>query len=544
MANQEQLLQLKAGIEQWNAWRAENLTVAIDLSKADLSEVNLHRCNLAKVNLNGANLSEADLSKADLRGAELHDVDLSRANLRDMLIDDTSQLDLSWRLIHSYINGAYAWTDQTVDEDTLRGADFRGVSFRAADLRKASLRETIFRGVDLRNADLQEANLSNADLREANLSNADLSDSNLQDADLRGANLKRANLSRANLLRAKLLEADVYAGVFTGACLQDWHINCSTKLVKAEADYIYLAFEKGHFSDRRPHSGNFKSGEFEALFQQVIDTIDLIFVDGIDWTAFFTSFKSLRQKYDNADLTIQAIEQKSGGSFLVRLEVSQAVDKNTIEKFLKAEYEQQLQLIETRYQVQLQLKDAELKSHKRESANMLEITKLLANKPITVEANAVADSKSLNQTNYGGTNFQNDISGGEVNQAETINVDRSNITNNMEGASIGNFANQMSDNASQTYSIAQGKSLAEAAQEIQALLDQLSQTYPSETMLQKAKLADAAATQAKANPTLRQRLLSAVDAGTIGAIEELLSHPVATFFIAAVKDWEQTHPNA
>ena len=85
-------------------------------------------------------------------------------------------------------------------------------------------------------------------------------------------------------------------------------------------------------------------------------------------------------------------------------------DKAAIEQSAKAGYEQQLQLIEARYQAQLQAKDAEIESHKRESANMLEITRLLASKPINVDAS----DRSSRQTNYGGTNFQNDISSGEV----------------------------------------------------------------------------------------------------------------------------------
>ena len=130
--------------------------------------------------------------------------------------------------------------------------------------------------------------------------------------------------------------------------------------------------------------------------------------------------------------------------------------------------------------------------------------------------------KSSNQANYGGANFQNDIS----------------------GANIGNFVNQMSAKASQSYnSVVSGVTIPEGTQEIQILLDELSQSYPSETILQKAQFADVAAAQAKADPTLKQRILSAIGAGTLAAIEETLTHPASAFFLEAVKDWQETQPS-
>ncbi len=368
-------------------------------------------------------------------------------------------------------------------------------------------------------------NLQGINLQEADLTNANLTSSDLTDANMKDAILKQTNLTEVKALRAQFCRANL-----TSACIEAWNIDSTTQLEDVVCEHIYLLNNQ---QNRVPRSGSFSPDEFSKLFEKAFDTIDLIFTDGIDWQAFFTSFQELRQQYNDSEINVQAIEKKSSASFIVRLEVSGEVDKSAIEQAAKAGYEQQLTLVEANYHKQLQLKDDVIDFHKNRGTDFLAIIKDLS-----------SQKSQFVQNNYGGINFQYDISGGEVNQAETINVDRNNITNNLEGATIGNFANQMSDNASQTYNAALDKSLAEAAQEIQALLDQLSQTYPSETMLQKAQFADAAATQAKANPTLRQRLLSAVDAGTIGAIEELLSHPVATFFIAAVKDWEETNPNA
>jgi hypothetical protein len=42
--------------------------------------------------------------------------------------------------------------------------------------------------------------------------------------------------------------------------------------------------------ERRPSSGEFGPDEFTKLFQEAIDTVDLIFREGVDWRAFIYSF--------------------------------------------------------------------------------------------------------------------------------------------------------------------------------------------------------------------------------------------------------------
>ena len=59
MANPEQLDILKEGVEAWNAWRAENEGVKVDLSGADLIEADLNGADLQGADLNGAHLTEA-----------------------------------------------------------------------------------------------------------------------------------------------------------------------------------------------------------------------------------------------------------------------------------------------------------------------------------------------------------------------------------------------------------------------------------------------------------------------------------------------------
>lgn len=81
------------------------------------------------------------------------------------------------------------------------------------------------------------------------------------------------------------------------------------------------------------------------------------------------------------------------------------------------------------------------------------------------------------------------------------------------------------------------KSLVDAAQEIQELLENLSQTYSQESEFPKEILAAEAIAQVEHNPPLKQRILDAVKSANLESLENLVDHPAASIFIAAVKGW-------
>ena len=87
---------------------------------------------------------------------------------------------------------------------------------------------------------------------------------------------------------------------------------------------------------------------------------------------------------------------------------------------------------------------------------------------------------------------------------------------------------------------AQQRNLAEAAAEIQQLLEQLEKSYPTNTTMGKMQIATEAISQIDSNPTLAGRILSALKAGGISAFEQLLNHPSASFVIGALADWQET----
>lgn len=121
---------------------------------------------------------------------------------------------------------------------------------------------------------------------------------------------------------------------------------------------------------------------------------------------------------------------------------------------------------------------------------------------------------------------------GEINMTgdRTIHMGEGNYNERIEGDYIqGNY-----------YAAADKQNLTEAAAEIQALLEQLEKSYPTNTTTGKMALATEAIAQIENNPTLTSRILSALKVGSVKAFEQFLSHPAASFVIGALEDWEKS----
>jgi signal recognition particle subunit SEC65 len=83
------------------------------------------------------------------------------------------------------------------------------------------------------------------------------------------------------------------------------------------------------------------------------------------------------------------------------------------------------------------------------------------------------------------------------------------------------------------------KNLAEAAAEIQQLLEQLEKSYPTNTTFEKMTAASEAIKRIESNPELHQKIISALKAGSTQALSQFLNHPLASFIIAAFEDWQK-----
>ena len=486
MADPEQLSIIRQGTETWNKWRKQNPDIKINLSGANLSEAHLSNTNLSKANLSGAYLSEAhlpganlykaDLYKANLSKADLSKADLSKANLSKA---DLSKADLNFanlsraklsraKLLGAFLSGAKL-SRAFLSEANLYKANLPGANLSKANLYKANLSEAFLSGANLYKADLSEAflykaNLYKADLSEAfpyktDLSEADLHKANLSGADLLYTNLSKADLSEANLSGADLLATQALDTNFdnanlTGACIENWNISNETNLNNVSCDYIFLKgewnnkTEKYDFSERRPShpNKNFQPGEFTTLSQKALETIDLIFLDGIDWTTFLTTFQKLQIEDNSSELSIQAIEKKQDGTFVIRVNTPTNTNKETIKTSFWSKYQPLLEAKNEKIKLLSQKTEfysQQIQFIRQDNTRLLEIIKTMTEK----------EASKINMT------FNIPITGTDRNIEDNQNI----------------------------YTSEQKLTLAEAVAEIQKLLKQLEQTNPTATK-EEAKL--------------------------------------------------------
>ena len=141
----------------------------------------------------------------------------------------------------------------------------------------------------------------------------------------------------------------------------------------------------------------------------------------------------------------------------------------------------------------------------------------IANKEVKAENYQTEENTMSNSQN-------NDFSGANI---EGIG----NIGENI-GTAIGNQTNYTSN-----------QNLAEAAAEIQQLLERLSQAYPTETLSQQALVAEKAINQIENDPTLKERVVSAIKGMGVEALMEAIDHPVANVLRAGIEAFKEPSGN-
>ena len=90
-----------------------------------------------------------------------------------------------------------------------------------------------------------------------------------------------------------------------------------------------------------------------------------------------------------------------------------------------------------------------------------------------------------------------------------------------------------------TINEAQQRNLAEAAAEIQSLLEQLSKTYPTTTSREKNIVVGEAVDRIENNPTLKAKVINALKAGSTEAFKEAIDHPLINILVATIEGWQQ-----
>ncbi len=84
---------------------------------------------------------------------------------------------------------------------------------------------------------------------------------------------------------------------------------------------------------------------------------------------------------------------------------------------------------------------------------------------------------------------------------------------------------------------AEQQNLAQAAAEIQRLLEQLENSYSTETTAGKMQLATEAITQIENNSTQKAKVIRSLKAGSVSSFEQFLNHPAASFVIATLEEF-------
>ncbi|MGB3536046.1 MAG: pentapeptide repeat-containing protein [Microcoleaceae cyanobacterium] len=305
-------------------------------------------------------------------------------------------------------------TDACFDNSHLPHTDFRyailkHTSFRnVTGLELSLLKGTILEKPIVRELLINPSSGCSQDFTEADLRGAFLKGANLKDAILVGANLNGADLSHANLEGANLKEANCVGTNFTGArltgtCLDAWNIDSTTLLENVDCQYVFL-LEKPNAKgsrERRPHDPDavFKPGDFEKLYRQIMNTVEILLRNGISTDAFSQAFRQLIGEHPEIDHhSIQSIE-KRGEDVLVKIKVPEETDKGQIERQFVEVYEARLEAAK-----QTALLEAEV----RHNQDITAITLAALSSHATV--NFINDVKSESQA----MNNNQDINTGDV----------------------------------------------------------------------------------------------------------------------------------
>ena len=411
----------------------------------------------------------------------------------------------------------------------LTDADFTGATLKSTDLREATITRTCWRktikldrarpGTSylkdknvrqlLINGEGQDKNFDRLDLRGINLKGANLQDASFSGTDLNRANLQDANLSRAKLVQTLLEGADLTKATLTGACIEDWVISNTTKLIEIKCDEIFLKLstKNPQYTKRRPadQERNFQPGEFAKLAQKIPNTVDLIFKDGIDWQTFRKTFQDLRVESDTGELpVIQTIENKGDGAFVIRVKVPEEVDEAEYERKFWAKYNPMLEAKDEKIKLlseQTEFYNKQIELIRKDNTRLMGVVETMADKE-TIRID------KIDRRDQRGAKFN--VGGNYVERSDSVSSQQS-------------YANQNNYEEGD-------KNLAEAAAEIQQLLQQLEKTNPTATEAQQEAFVSAGIT-----PTKKERLVNALKEGGQGAIEEFLDNPYLNVAIIIIE---------
>ncbi|MHC5854304.1 CHAT domain-containing protein [Nostoc sp.] len=149
-----------------------------------------------------------------------------------------------------------------------------------------------------------------------------------------------------------------------------------------------------------------------------------------------------------------------------------------------------------------------------------------------IDLNGIPESftPKIKIRNNSKTLFSNKQSKSNMTGNRNIHIGSGNYNERIEGDYIqGNY-----------YAALEQQNLAEAATEIQKLLEQLDKSYSTDTTLGKMQVAAETIKAIENNPMIAERVTSALKAGGVQPLAKRLNHPAASFVIGALEDWQKT----
>ncbi|NES63814.1 MAG: pentapeptide repeat-containing protein [Okeania sp. SIO2D1] len=480
--------------------------------KGDERNAWIRQIALEFATIGGTSFYHADLTDADFTNAALKNTDFREATITRTCWKNTIKLDC-----------------------ILPGETY---------LKDAKVRELVRTGQG------QNINLNSFNLQEINLKGADLTNASFIQANLNSANLQGANLSRAKLVGTRLDQADLTGATLTGAVLEDWGITTRTKLDGIKCDYVYMRLPQNmgrpdflklppeESSDERvrrkpvDEDKYFEEGEFVEFIKPLVNTLDLYHNQGVDPRIAAYSFEKLQRDHPEAEIKMRSMEIRgeNNDKLLIRAETTSEADHSVLDKEYFNTYNELKALSPEQLRAVLAQREKDIQWFKG-------VLSAAVNRPgVNIE----------NYSNQGSTNMSE--SSGEQIHAHEIHgvvgdVGEIGAVGNTGGnyGVVGNKAD-IKDSAKVAGTIyeSQEQNLAQAAKDIQELLAQLDETYPSDTTMDRMKIATEVITQIDNNPTKAQRILSAIKSGGVAAVEQLLNHPASSFVIAALEDWQKT----
>lgn len=363
----------------------------------------------------------------DIRGTLLTiAIAISIVQFTQRLAQQTLAGDPRHQLIRAFVVAVVAVRGTRFQEANLTQVDFAAAQLRYADLRAARVDYGRWAGAqglalvhwgncpmahpalqqllvwrDLK----QQSDLSGLNLAAIDLSYLYLRGVNLKGANLIGTNLQGSDLSHANLSLVQGLGANFRQAILTGACVEGWVIDSNTCLADVDCDYVYrLEHPKLGTDDREryPSSGVFEPGDFTKLFQVVLNTVEMIFRNGIDREAIAQTLEAVKATYDDR-IKLRGIEDKGDGFFKLSLGVPEGLDKATLHQEFKSLYQAHLKHIEDRYQAHLVTAQQQVDHYQKTTTELTQILKQLTSGSVSDPEPLSTDDRQVILTFWDGS---------------------------------------------------------------------------------------------------------------------------------------------